>query len=82
VQSGVGNVDLKCADASVTRVPDADAPSITLHATHTQTIELVFGQIDAASLVTNAADLTEDAAAVLQALCPRLAYRYYGPDMF
>ena len=82
LQSGVGNVDLRCANGSVTRVPDAGPPAITLHGTHAQTIELVFGQIDAASLVTRPDDLTEDAAAVLEALCPRLTYRYYGPDTF
>lgn len=80
LQSEVGTVDLRCSGGVVTRIEGHSAPSITLVATHSQVIELVFGQIDAASLAT--ADPGPDSTAVLTALFPRLEYRYYGPDTF
>lgn len=82
LQSEVGTVGLKCGDGVVTRAGDRETPSITLEASHAETIQLVFGQVDPASLVTATREQAEVVSAVCSALFPPLTYRYYGPDTF
>jgi predicted N-acetyltransferase YhbS len=82
VQSEVGAVDIQYGPAGVTRGDGAGTPSITLDASHTQTIELVFGQIDAVSLVTPGGEAREPVGDILAALFPRLTYQYPSPDAF
>ena len=82
LQSEVGAVDIQYRAGVATCGDGAAAPSITLSASHAQTIELVFGQVDARSLVVDAADASSDAEDVLAALFPRLTYAYHGPDTF
>ncbi len=82
LQSEVGCVDLQYDQGSVTLGDGSATPSITLDASHAQTIELVFGQVDPVSLITHATGPAEATEQVLAALFPRLTYAYYGPDTF